>query len=123
MKREFKVQWLAAPETHDYPAAFSYLNLICDDATAKRLVGKLKSARVIQFKAKDIFRASGLPLLGTGNSHVEKNQKKIRGGEKLSPLLLVRDTAIGKLVIADGYHRICAVYTFDEDALVPCKIV
>jgi hypothetical protein len=123
MKNDIKVPWLAAPEDHDYPAAFSYLNLIYDDATAKILVGKLKSAQMVQFKAKDIFRASGLSLLGTSNSHVVKNQKKIRRGEKLSPLLLVRDTAIGKLVIADGYHRMCAVYTFDEDALVPCKIV
>ena len=123
MKNDLKVPWLAAPEAHDYPAAFSYLNLIYDDATAKMLVGKLKSAPMVQFKAKDIFRASGLSLLGTSNSHVVKNQKKIRRGEKLSPLLLVRDTAIGKLTIADGYHRMCAVYTFDEDALVPCKIV
>ena len=28
-----------------------------------------------------------------------------------------------KLVIADGYHRMCAVYLFDEDTRVPCKIV
>jgi hypothetical protein len=41
----------------------------------------------------------------------------------MSPLLLVRDQANGKLTIADGYHRLCAVYGFDEDALIPCKIV
>jgi hypothetical protein len=35
----------------------------------------------------------------------------------------VRDRANGKVVIADGYHRLCAVYTFDEDAWIPCKIV
>ena len=29
----------------------------------------------------------------------------------------------GKVVIADGYHRLCAVYGFDEDAWIPCKIV
>jgi hypothetical protein len=34
-----------------------------------------------------------------------------------------RDQRNGKLVIADGYHRLCAVYTFDEDAIIPCKIV
>jgi hypothetical protein len=27
------------------------------------------------------------------------------------------------LIIADGYHRLCAVYKFDEDAVIPCKIV
>jgi hypothetical protein len=25
-------------------------------------------------------------------------------------------------VVADGYHRLCAVYSFDEDAVIPCKI-
>jgi hypothetical protein len=29
----------------------------------------------------------------------------------------------GKLIIADGYHRLCAVYKFDEDAMIPRKIV
>jgi len=37
--------------------------------------------------------------------------------------LLCRDKDRGKLIIADGYHRLCAVYTFDEDAMIPCKIV
>jgi hypothetical protein len=123
MKPETKVQWLAEPEDHDYPAAQSYLSLIFDDATAKILAGKLKSAPMTQFKAKDIFRASWLSLLGTGNSHVKKNQQKIRAGEKMSPVLLVRNTANGRVLIADGYHRVCAVYTFDEDAIIPCKIV
>jgi hypothetical protein len=35
----------------------------------------------------------------------------------------VRDEANAKVVIADGYHRLCAVYGCDEDALVPWRIV
>jgi hypothetical protein len=54
---------------------------------------------------------------------VEKDQKKIKEGAPLSPLLLVRDGQNGRLVIADGYHRLCAVYSVDEDAWIPCKIV
>jgi hypothetical protein len=118
-----EVQWLAQPEEHDYPAALSYLNLIYDDQRAGRLLTALKIAPVTQFKAKDIFRASGLSLLGTSNSHVEKDRAKVRAGRKLSPILLVRDSDNGKVLIADGYHRLCAVYSFDEDALIPCKIV
>lgn len=57
------------------------------------------------------------------NSHVRKDEKKIVAGEALSPILLVRDSANGKVVIADGYHRLCAAYAFDEDAVVPGKIV
>ena len=118
-----KIQWLAEPEDHDYPAAQSYLNLIYDEKQTRRLAGALKAAPVKQFKAKDIFRASGLALLGANNSHVEKDRDKIRAGRKISPILLVRETANRKVIIADGYHRLCAVYSFDEDAVIPCKIV
>ena len=62
-------------------------------------------------------------MLGVSNAHVEKDLKKIVKGTALSPLLLVRDDANGKLVIADGYHRMCALYGVDEDALIHCKIV
>lgn len=115
------IQWLAEPEDHDYPAAESYLSLLYDAATASRLAEQLRHAPVTKFKAKDIFRASGLSLLGISNSHVEKDRKKILAGKKLSPILLVRDPGV-KVIIADGYHRLCSVYTFDEDAWIPCKI-
>ena len=122
MKKAAGIQWLAKPEEHNYPAAQSYLSLICEESTATRLVASLRRARVSHFKAKDIFRASGLSLLGVSNSHVEKDRKKIRKGRELAPLLLMRDKTNGKVVIADGYHRLCAVYSEDEDALIPCKI-
>jgi len=122
-KHETQIDWLDEPEEHDYPSALSYLNLLYDNNTAGSYVEKLRKAPVSQFKAKDIFRASGLSLLGISNSHVKKDQKKIKAGRKLSPLLLIRDTTHGRLVIADGYHRLCAVYSYDEDAVIPCKIV
>ena len=117
-----KIQWLTQPEDHDYPAAQSYLSLIYNDDQVRRFIAALKTASVAQFKAKDIFRASGLSLLGTSNSHVEKDREKIQAGKQLSPILMVRDAGNGKVVIADGYHRLCAVYSFDEDAMIPCKI-
>ena len=119
----FRIRWLAEPEEHDYPAALSYLKLSYPAKTAKQLVSKLEGARVSEFKAKDIFRCSGLSLLGISNSHVEKDQRKIATGTALAPLLLVRDPARGAVIIADGYHRLCAVYSHDEDAVIPCKIV
>jgi len=118
-----EIKWLPDVEDKDYPAAQSYLGLLHTDAEVIGLVNKLKAAKVIQFKAKDIFRASGLSLLAVTNYHVAKDEKKIKEGTALSPLLLVRDVPNGKLVIADGYHRLCAVYAADEDALIPCKIV
>jgi disulfide oxidoreductase YuzD len=123
MGQHFEPIWLPEPEEKDYPAAASYLNLLYNKTSVKTFVKKLKKAKVTQFKAKDIFRASGLSLLGVSNSHIEKDRKKIKNGEKLSPILLVRDAVNGKVIIADGYHRMCAVYSFNEDALIPCKIV
>jgi hypothetical protein len=117
------IKWLDKPEDHDYPAARSYLNLIYDDKHCNQFVAALKTAPVVQFKSKDIFRAARLPLLDKTNSHVAKDRDMIKDGDKLSPILLVRDSVNGKVVIADGYHRLCAVYSFDEDAVIPCKIV
>jgi len=116
------IRWRASPEAHNYPAALSYLRLLYDDRAAAALVRRLQRAKATEFKAKDIFRASALSLLGISNSHVERDRAKIRKGKKLSPLLLVRDPAHGRVVVADGYHRLCAVYSYDEDALIPCKI-
>jgi disulfide oxidoreductase YuzD len=118
-----KIRWLSDVEEHDYPAARSYLQLLHNGARVAKIIGALRKAPVVQFKAKDIFRASRLSLLGVSNSHVEKDRKKIKDGQRLAPLLLVRDEQAGRVVIADGYHRLCAVYTFDEDALIKCKIV
>jgi disulfide oxidoreductase YuzD len=122
MSNKTEIKWLAEPEEHNYPAAESYLSLIYDPQTVASCVQQLKQAPMSKFKAKDIFRASGLSLLGISNSHVGKDREKIRDGQALSPLLLVRDKTNGKVVIADGYHRLCCVYEFDEDALIPCKI-
>lgn len=117
------ISWLGSPEDHDFPAAKSYLSLVVTEKEAGRVVAALRRARLSHFKAKDIFRASGLSLLGVSNAHIEKDRDKIRRGKALSPILLVRDAARGRVIVADGYHRLCAVYSFDEDAVVPCKIV
>jgi disulfide oxidoreductase YuzD len=118
-----EMKWLSEVEEHDYPAAASYLSIIYPEHEVKEIVKQLRKASITHFKAKDIFRASGLSLLGISNSHVAKDMKKIRKGKALSPLLLVRDTKNGKVVIADGYHRMCAIYKFNEDALIHCQIV
>ena len=123
MSKQIDIKWLLDPEEKDYPAAESYLGLIYDDKTVTAIVNRLKSAPVSRFKSKDIFRASGLSLLGVSNSHVEKDRKKIENGMSLSPILLLRDERNGRVVIADGYHRMCAVYSYNEDELIPCKIV
>ena len=121
--KAWEIKWLPGPEKHNYPAAESYLTLLYSDSRAKKMVAMLRAAPVEQFRAKDIFRASQLSLLGVSDSHVVKDRKNIKKGISLSPLLLVRDEQHGRVVIADGYHRLCAIYGFDEDAWIHCKIV
>ncbi|MBA2612362.1 MAG: hypothetical protein H0U95_10350 [Bacteroidetes bacterium] len=123
MKKQQNINWYKKPEEHNYPAAQSYLSLLLEIDNSKKIVKKLRMAKISEYKAKDIFRASSLSLLGISNSHVEKDVHKIKAGDKLSPILLVRNTTNSKVIIADGYHRLCAVYAFDEDAIIPCKIV
>ncbi|MDR3580049.1 MAG: hypothetical protein P4L44_08815 [Oryzomonas sp.] len=123
MEKQIGIKWLPEPEEKDYPAAASYLSLLYDTKNVNTIIGKLKETPVSLFKAKDIFRASGLSLLGVSNSHVVKDRRKIEDSKLLSPILLVRDERNGKVIIADGYHRLCAVYSFDEDECIPCKIV
>lgn len=118
-----KIKWLSEPEKQDYVAAVSYLSLIFDAFKVELYVDKLRKTTVVEFKSKDIFRASSLSLLGVSNKHVKRDLAKIQSEVSLSPILLVRDSAIGKVIIADGYHRLCAVYSLDEDAIIPCKII
>jgi len=122
MAKEIKIKWLRKPEDHDYTAARSYLSLLYDEPVSSWHVDKLKRAPVSKYQAKDIFRASDLSLLGVSNFHVKIDRKKIKSGKALSPLLLIRDPGNGKVIIADGYHRLCAVYSYDENAVIPCKI-
>ena len=117
------IEWLDVPEEHDYPAALSYLSLIFPPAVAATYVRKLRAAKLTHFKSKDILRASALSVLGMANKHVERDQAKILKRHPLAPLLLVRHPATARVIVADGYHRLCAVYSLDEDAVIPAKIV
>lgn len=119
--KKYKDIFLSDPEEHDFPAALDYLELIYPRDQARKKVAQLKKAPTIIKKAKDIFRASGLPLLPKDNIHVRKNLEKFIEKHKLSPLLLVRGNE--KLIIADGYHRLCASYYLTEDLETACRLV
>ncbi|MCM3884189.1 hypothetical protein [Frankia sp. R82] len=119
------VRWKNDPEEHDYPAAAAYLGLLAGPEEIDVLVGLLRAARTRHWKAKDILRASGLPLLPVDNPHVAADLHKIAGRKALSPVLLIRgDLTSGRaLQIADGYHRVCASYHTDENTDIPCRLV
>ena len=119
-----KVIWGTEPEEHDYPAAQSYLSLLADPDEIARIVDRLRLAPVDLIKAKDVIRASGLPLLDRNNFHVRRDLKKIEDKQILSPILLVRGDRARSLVLtsADGYHRACAVYWNNEDDFIHARI-
>ncbi|MCW2525502.1 MAG: hypothetical protein JWM76_362 [Pseudonocardiales bacterium] len=119
-----KVLWKSEPDEHDYPAAGAYLSLLADEHQITRVIDDLRAAAVVTQKAKDILRASRLPLLEVDNVHVATDLAKITKGKPLSPILLVRgDLGQGRaLQIADGYHRVCASYHTDENTDIPCRI-
>jgi hypothetical protein len=116
--------WKQEPEDHDFPAAGDYLSLVLPEPDAASIVDALRGASLVTRKAKDLIRASSLPLLPADNPHVAKDLKRVAKGERLSPVLLVRGRAADgvPLIVADGYHRICASYHLDEDADIPCRI-
>lgn len=121
--KKTQVKWLKAPQKHDYPAARAYLQLILQPREAKKVVAKLKGSKIEEFAAKDILRAANVPLLPITDSDVKSDLQLINDKKALSPVLLYRDPALRKLIVVDGYHRLCAVYSFDEQAMIPCHIV
>jgi hypothetical protein len=120
-----KLVWNKKPEAEDYQGALNFLLLIYSDAKAHRLLRLFHRAKTIEHAAKDLLRGSNLPLLSREDPHVEADLTRIRKGKNLSPVLLIRgDMTQGvPLVVADGYHRICAICYFDESAPIPCRLV
>lgn len=117
--------WKSEPDDRDFPAALDYLTLVTPPAKAEQLVEALRIAETTHRKAKDLLRASRLKLLPVDNPHVKSDLRKVKRGQALSPVLLVRGNAFSgdrPLQLADGYHRLCASYHTDENLEIPCRI-
>lgn len=114
--------WSQEPQEHDFPAALDYLSLLFSASESASIVDGLRSASSMHRKANDLLRASRLGLLPANDPEVKRDLKKVAAGERLSPVLLVGGRGGGPLIIADGYHRICASYHLDEDAEIPCRL-
>ena len=120
-----ELNWSESEEGQDFKAAFKFLSLLCSERKANALVESLRGAKVVDHAAKDLLRAAQLPLLPRDEPHVDDDLKRIQKDKPLAPVLLIRgDLASGlPLMVADGYHRICAVVYFNESAPVRCRIV
>jgi hypothetical protein len=118
-----KLEWTKKGEASDFDAARNFLSLLYSDAKAKALVENLRNATLVEHAAKDLLRAAQLPLLPRDEPHVDDDLKRIHKGKPLAPILLVQgDMTKGlPLIVADGYHRICAICYFDESEPIPCR--
>jgi len=125
MAKKTKINWQPEAVKKDYEAARNYLCLLFNDKDAGRIVERLRKAPTIQFEAKDILRASQTHLLDGDDDKVHQTLKDIKKGKAISPVLLIRGQG-GKgvnLIIADGHHRICASWHWDDKAPVSCSLV
>jgi hypothetical protein len=123
-KKKVKNIWLSKPLDEDYRAAHDYLTLLFKRPDVGGLVRSLRRARVVEYQAKDLLRASQTHLLEKDSPHVADQLKKIKKGKKISPVLLVKGEGRSgiTLTIADGHHRICASWYCDEDAPIACCV-
>lgn len=119
------LKWLPKPENHDYQAAEDYLSLIMSPEKAADCRHQLSAAQgdITHRKAKDILRASQLALLDEKNKQVAADLLKVSSGQSLSPILLLRGDDDHPLIVADGYHRVCASYCIDENTDIPCILI
>ena len=122
-KKTVAIKWLPQPADKDYPAAASFLTLIFSPKYALSLVKKLRKASTTSFPAKDILRASQTPIDQVLAYDWVKANDEMQKGVPVSPLLLVRQNNGGQLIVADGFHRLCAAFARDQEVQVPCKIV
>jgi hypothetical protein len=117
-----KINWLSSPADSDYVAAERYLSLLFKPRKCRKLLRKLRAAPMSEYPAKDILRASRTPMSEVAAFDWRRQQQEIRDGKALSPILIVRRNDGSDLIIADGFHRMCALFSEDEQIKVPCKI-
>lgn len=117
--------WLPRQQAEDCAHAGEYLALLFPAPAARALAKRLAKAKVQVHPAKNILRAARATTYPANNARVRHDLGKIAKGKKLPPILLVRGDAAKDLplIVADGMHRLSAVWHHDEAADVACCIV
>jgi len=119
-----KIVWKKKSDAEDYEGARNFLSLVFPQAKVEQLMRGLQKAEIVERAAKDLLRAGNLPLLPSDDPHVDQDLKRIHKGKALQPVMSVRgDMSKGvPLIVADGYHRICAIFYYDESAAIQCRM-
>jgi hypothetical protein len=116
------ITWQDDANPADYEAASRYLALVDIQKNIDKTLADLKVGTIVEYKAADLLRAAQLIVPKADDRPTREQIKKIRRGEAVSPVLLVRAPALKKVIIADGFHRICAAYRIDPDVMLHCKL-
>ena len=116
------ITWQDDANPDDYEAAGHYLALVDNQKNIDKTLADLKAGTIVEYKATDLLRAAQLIVPKADDRPTREQIKKIRHGEPVSPVLLVRVPALKKVIVADGFHRICAAYRIDPDVMLHCKL-
>ena len=118
------VKWATVLDMNQVGDAKRFLRMTSSGKMADQLVNQMVTGQPRNFKAKDILRASGLQLLPPTDPHVAESLQKIANGVALQPVYAVKgDITTGRpLVVADGYHRTCAVFHTDPSTDIPTMV-
>ena len=116
------ITWQDDANPDDYEAAGHYLALVDNQKNIDKTLADLKAGAIVEYKATDLLRAAQLIVPKADDRPTREQIKKIRHGEPVSPVLLVRVPALRKVSVADGFHRICAAYRIDPDVVLHCKL-
>jgi hypothetical protein len=108
---EKTIKWADAPTQDDLDDAGRFLSLL-----SVLRIPAITDQRQELHPVKDLLRAARLPGLPQNNAGVAKWLKRIKAGDEVPPVLLVRGdlTTDRPLLIAEGYHRVSACYLLDE---------
>jgi hypothetical protein len=74
MAKKQRELWTEHSEDKGLQAAGDYLGLIMPPDTARDVVRALRAAAVVHYKARDLLRASRLPLASTDDFNVARDQ-------------------------------------------------
>jgi hypothetical protein len=116
------ITWQDDAPPSDYEAAGHYLSLVDVQKNIDKALADLKAGAIVEYKATDLLRAAQLAVPKADDRPTREQIKKIKRGEPVSPVLLVRVPALKKVIVADGFHRICAAYRIDPDVVLHCKL-
>lgn len=111
-----KPTWAAEPTDDDVADATWYLTLLGVLALDVDPVQRV-------YPAKDLLRAAWLEPLPKDNAGVRKWSARLHDGAEIPPVLLLVGTLDRPLILAEGYHRVCAAYLRGEQTPVACHFL